>query len=307
MGKDVNKMAWISEETLLRLYGSSVSERRLELITETLWGEKMTLETLSSFVEDTRRQVEEWKNRWLDEEYPYVYLIRGQLRRRGAGKVWKVPVLVALGVNTGGFREIIGFCKGGDGGAAGWLAFFRNLESRGLSGAKLFISDDYPGLSEACRQVFPKVKLQRCLVDFSLGMFKLVPTENVKAVVEILSEVYAQADKTSALMEAKRAAAKLQGMNLQKARQLLEKSTEEILAYMSFPEDHRKRLRTDNALERAMLVTLRRNAKPDYFPDDDMAVLSICVGLRHYCNKNWNKRYMNMTKATNEVYLSSVS
>ena len=305
--EDVDKMAWISEETLFRLYGSGVTERRLELITGTLWGEKMTLEALNSFVETTCRQVDEWRNRRLDGEYPYVYLIKGQLRRRSEGKLWKVPVLLAVGVDSGGYRDIIGFSKGGGGDAADWLAFVRHLESRGLSGVKLFVSDYYPGLSEALGQCFPGARLQRCLVDFSLAMFKLVPSSDISAVVEMLSNIYTREDETSAFRAAKTAVDKLKGMNLPKARQLLETNIGEILAYTSFPEEHRNRLRTDNPLERAMLATLRRYGKADAFPDDDMEAMAICVGLRYYSNKHWTKRYMNMAKTVDALCLSSVS
>jgi hypothetical protein len=101
--------------------------------------------------------IEAWRNRPIEGEHPYVYLDGIVLKRSWAGEVRNVSLLVAIGVNSEGYREILGICEGAKEDKAGWGAFLRHLKERGLAGVRLIISDACLGLSESAAEVFPKL------------------------------------------------------------------------------------------------------------------------------------------------------
>jgi transposase-like protein len=134
------------EEALIEMYLAGVSVRRVEDITEVLWGAKVSPGTISELNKKVYVRVEEWRNRPLKCEYPYVHLDGIYLKRNWGGSIENVAVLVALGVNEEGNREIIGACEGGKEDTESWLNFLRHLKQRGLRGTRLFIGDKCLGL-----------------------------------------------------------------------------------------------------------------------------------------------------------------
>ena len=111
-------------------------------------------------------QIEEWRNRKLEVEYPYVYLDGIYLKKNWGGTIENIAILVALGVNSAGNREIIGAAEGGKEDKESWLKFLRSLKARGLSGTRVMVGDKCLGLVEAIREVFPDTEYQRCIVHF---------------------------------------------------------------------------------------------------------------------------------------------
>src|SRR5262245_30316114 len=106
--------------------------------------------------------IEAWRNRPIESEHPYVYLDGIVLKRSRAGEVRNVSLLVAIGVNSAGFREILGICEGAKEDKAGWSAFLTHLKERGLSGVRMIISDACRGLAESAAEFFPDAAWQRC-------------------------------------------------------------------------------------------------------------------------------------------------
>src|ERR1700757_3883132 len=134
------------EEALVEMYLAGVSVRRVEDITEALWGTKVSASTVSELNQKVYGQIEAWRNRPIDGEHPYVYLDGIWLKRSWGGEVKNVAVLVAIGVNADGHREILGVCEGGKEDAASWRLFLRHLKQRGLRGVQLLVSDKCLGL-----------------------------------------------------------------------------------------------------------------------------------------------------------------
>ena len=122
------------EEALIEMYLAGVSVRRVEDITEALWGTRVSPSTVSELNKKIYGTIEAWRNRPIEGEHPYVYLDGIVLKRSWAGEVRNVSLLVAIGVNGEGYREILGICEGAKEDKAGWSGFLKHLKERGLDG-----------------------------------------------------------------------------------------------------------------------------------------------------------------------------
>ena len=283
------------EEALIEMYLAGVSVRRVEDITEALWGTKVSPGTVSELNKKAYVNIEQWRNRPLTRKYPYIYLDGIYLKRNWGGEYENVSVLVALAVNEDGYRKIIGACEGAKEDTASWLNFLRHLKVRGLSQAQLFVGDKCLGLVEALGECFPEAKYQRCVVHFYRNMFSVTPHGKMKEVASMLKAIHAQEDKTSAREKAQAIIAKLREMKLKEAAEKLEKGIEETLTYMDFPREHWTRIRTNNGIERIMLEIRRRTRVVGAFPDGNSALMLVCARLRHVSASKWGeKRYLTM-------------
>ena len=144
------------EEALIEMYLAGVSVRRVEDITEALWGTRVSPSTVSDLNKKIYGTIEAWRNRPIEGEHPYVYLDGIVLKRSWAGEVRNVSLLVAIAVNGEGYRDILGICEGAKEDKAGWSGFLKHLKARGLKGVRLIISDACIGLSRASRSSSPK-------------------------------------------------------------------------------------------------------------------------------------------------------
>jgi len=137
------------EEALVEMYLAGVSVRRVEDITEALWGTRVSSGTVSRLNQKIYRHIEAWRNREIVGDFPYVYLDGVILKRSWSGEIKNVSVLVAIGVGADGFRQILGVAEGEKEDLEGWRGFLRHLKDRGLKGVRLIISDACRGLIEA--------------------------------------------------------------------------------------------------------------------------------------------------------------
>ncbi|OUO38808.1 IS256 family transposase, partial [Flavonifractor sp. An306] len=155
------------EEALIEMYLAGVSVRRVEDITEALWGSKVSPSTISELNKKAYVRIEDWRNRPLQGgRYPYVYVDGIYLRRNWGGEFENVAILVAIAVNEDGYREVLGAAEGMKEDKASWVSFFQWLRGRGLDGVKLVVGDKCLGMLEAVGEVFPEAKYQRCTVHF---------------------------------------------------------------------------------------------------------------------------------------------
>src|SRR6516165_667241 len=154
------------EEALIEMYLAGVSVRRVEDITEALWGTRVSPSTVSDLNKKIYGTIEAWRNRPIEGEHPYVYLDGILLKRSWAGEVRNVSLLVAIGVNESGYREILGICEGAKEDKSGWSEFLKHLKERGLKGIRLITSDACIGLAESAAEFFPDAAWQRCVVHW---------------------------------------------------------------------------------------------------------------------------------------------
>ena len=203
-------------------------------------------------------RIEEWRTASLEDEHPYVYLDGIWLKRTWGGEVKNVSVLVAIGVNRDGFRDILGVAEGGREDAEGWRNFLRYLKGRGLKGVRLVVSDKCLGLVETLGEFFPEASWQRCVVHFYRNVMSAVPHDKVKEVMSAVKAIHASEDRSAAREKAVAVALKLERMKLSKAARILCDGVDETLAYYSFPREHWRSLRTNNPLERLNKEIRRR-------------------------------------------------
>lgn len=283
------------EESLIEMYIAGVSVRRVEDITQALWGTRVSPQTVSNLNKKIYGRIDEWRTRKLEDEYPYVYLDGIWLKRSWGGEVKNVSVLVALGVNKLGYREIIGIAEGAKEDKASWSGFLRSLKERGLTGVKLIISDKSLGLVESIPDFYPESKWQRCAVHFYRDIMKSVPKHKVSEVMRLVKTMHAQEGIKSALQKAAQVVQKLQEMKLSKAAKIVDSGADETFSYYSFPPQHWQHIRTNNLLERLNKEIRRRTRVVGSFPDAESAIMLIAARLRHIMGSKWGAvRYMNM-------------
>jgi putative transposase len=295
------------EEALIEMYLAGVSVRRVEDITEALWGTRVSPSTVSELNQKIYVHIDAWRNRPLDREHPYVALDGIWLKRSWGGQVENVAVLVAIGVGTDGYREILGVCEGTKEDKESWRNFLRHLKERGLRGVRLIVSDKCLGLVEALGEFYPEAKWQRCMVHWYRNVFSEVPKAKVKVVAAMLKAIHAQEDRPAALRKAKDVAEKLEAMKLSKAAKVVRDGVEETLSYMAFPTEHWRQIRTNNPMERIMREIRRRTRVVGAFPDGRSALMLVAARLRHIAGTRWGtKRYLDMDRLREQEQAESI-
>lgn len=285
------------EEALLEMYYAGVSMRRVEDITEALWGTRVSPSTVSELNQKVAGQIEAWRNQPIAGRHAYVFLDGIWLKRSWGGEVRNVSVLVAIGVNQDGYREVLGVTEGTKEDKASWQNFLRHLKERGLQGVKLFIGDKCLGLVESLGEFYPEAAYQRCAVHFYRNVWSLVPSTKVRPVAAMLKAIHASEDRAAARAKVLQVVAKLHELKLPAAATLVQDHIEETFSYYAFPSEHQRSLRTNNPLERIMREIRRRTRVVGAFPDGNSALLLVSARLRHIAGKTWGaKRYMDMSR-----------
>ena len=284
------------EEALIEMYLAGVSVRRIEDITEALWGSKVSPGTISNLNKKVYEHIEVWRNRHLhSEQYPYVFIDGIYLKRSWGGEFENVAILVAIAVNQDGYREVIGAADGMKEDKESWKSFLVSLRNRGLKGVQLVVGNKCQAMCDSVTEVFPEAKYQRCSVHFFRNIFSVVPRKHGKEVGRMLKAIHAQEDKAAALEKSERVAEKLRSMKLNKAADKLLDGVAETLKYMDFPEEHWKKIRTNNIIERLNREIRRRTRVIGTFPDGESALMLVCARLRHVVGTQWgSKKYMDM-------------
>jgi transposase-like protein len=277
------------------MYLAGVSVRRVEDITEALWGTKVSAGTVSRLNQKVYGKIDDWRNRPIEGEHPYVFFDGIYLKRSWGGEVRNIAILVAIGVNSEGFTDILGVCEGAREDKESWRGFLRHLKERGLTGCRLFVSDKCLGLKEAIPEFYPNVEWQWCTVHFYRNIFSKVPNVKMREVADMLKAIHAQESREAALEKAKSVVQKLRDMKLPGAAKIVDESVHETLSYYSFPSQHWKRIRTNNRLERLMKEIRRRTRVVGAFPDGQSALMLAAARLRYVASRSWSSRvYLNM-------------
>ena len=285
------------EEALMEMYLAGVSVRRVEDITEALWGTRVSPSTVSELNQQLYERIEAWRNQPITGRFAYVYLDGIWLKRSWGGEVKNVAVLVAIGVDQDGYRQILGVVEGAKEDAESWRQFLRHLKERGLSGVELVTSDKCLGLVEVLGEFYPEALWQRCMVHWFRNVLSVIPTSKAREVVAMLKAIHAQEDREAAEKKAVDVVAKLHEMKLSKAAKIVDDGVGETLSYMAFPREHWTRIRTNNPLERIMREIRRRTRVVGAFPDGNSALMLVAARLRYMAGTRWGTRkYLDMTR-----------
>jgi putative transposase len=252
---------------LQEAYVHGVSTRRVEDLVEALGITSMSKSQVSRMCADLDTEVEAFRTRSLAEEaHPYLWLDATYVKVRESGRVVSMAVLVATGVAMSGERRVLGLelAPGNDEGSA-WPAFVNSLVDRGLFGVRLVISDDHRGLVKTVHEQLLGAAWQRCRVHFTRNAQDLVSRSTRGMIATIVRSVFEQPDEATAREQLRRAVDGLTD-GFPKVAELLTAAETDLLTHFTFPETHRRQIRSTNPLERLNKEIKRRTAVVGIFP-----------------------------------------
>jgi len=253
-------------------YLLGVSTRRMEKLVETLGITRLSKSQVSVMAKDLDEQVEAFRTRPLDAG-PYTFLAADALvlKVREAKRTVNVHALLAVGVNADGHREILGLHVTSAEDGAGWLAFFRDLTARGLSGVKLVTSDAHRGLVEAIGATLPGAAWQRCRTHYAANLMSATPKSQWGWVKAMLHSVYDQPDADAVHAQFDRVVEAL-GEKLPTVAEHLDSARADILAFTAFPKEIWRQIWSNNPQERLNREIRRRTDVVGIFPARDSLI-----------------------------------
>ena len=247
-------------------YVQGVSTRSVESLVEAMGARGMSKSEVSRMASVLDEQVEEFRQRPLGERaMPYVWFDALYVKVREGGRVVSRAVLVAIGVNEDGEREVLGVNVAEKELESSWREFMRDLVTRGLRGVQLAISDAHEGLRQAIRAVFNGVSWQRCYVHFIRNVLETVPKSAQGFVAAALRNVFQQTSVEHAREAMGKAITAMQE-KWPKAARVAENAEDDVLAYFAFPQAHWRQIRSTNPLERLNKELRRRVRVVGIFP-----------------------------------------
>ncbi len=219
------------EEAMIEMYLAGVPTRRIEDVSEILWGSSVSAATVSNPNEKAFAPVEGWRNRPPGRAHPCVYVDGIYLKRSWGGAYENVAVMVAIGVNDDGYREVIGAAEGFTESSECWRDFLSWLRSRGLHGVRMVVGDKASGMVGSIAEVFPDAAYQRCTVHFYRNVLARVPKSRRAAVAAMLKATHAMESREAAEAKALAVADELEGMRLGEAARVVRAGYAETLTY----------------------------------------------------------------------------
>lgn len=284
------------EEAMIEMRLAGVSTRRTEDVSETLWGSSVSAATVSNLNEKAFEAVEAWRNRPLERAYPYACVDGIYLKRSWGGSYENVAVMVAIGVNDDGYREVIGAAEGFTESAECWREFLSWLESRGLRGVRMLTGDKAAGMVGSIAEVFPDAAYQRRTVHFYRNVLARVPKSKRPMVAAMLKAIHAMESREASEAKALEVADQLEGSKLAEAARVVREGYAEALTYTKFPREHWRRIRTNNAIERLNREIRRRTRVVGTFPDGNSALMLVTARLKYVAESEWgSRRYLDVT------------
>jgi len=254
-------------------YLLGVSTRRMDKLVQSLGITTLSKSQVSVMAKDLDAHVEEFRTRRLDDTGPFTFVAADALvlKVREGGRVVSVHGLVATGVNADGHREILGVQVTTSEDGAGWLAFFRDLTARGLSGVKLVTSDAHAGLTAAIAATLPGASWQRCRTHYAANLMSATPKTSWGWVKALLHSIYDQPDADAVHAQFDRVVDAL-AEKLPKVAEHLEGARADILAFTAFPKEIWRQIWSNNPNERLNREIRRRTDVVGIFPDRDSII-----------------------------------
>jgi putative transposase len=274
-------------------YVHGISTRSVDDLVKAMGMTGISKSQVSRLCEEIDERVNAFLARPIEGEWPYLWIDATYLKTREAGRIVSTAVILAVGVNSDGRREVLGIATGASEAEPFWTAFLRSLADRGLRGVKLVIADDHKGLRAAATRVF-HASLQRCRVHWMRNAMAHLAPKQRPAVVAMLKTIFAQEDAEAAREQWASVADALRE-RCPKLVELMDRSREEVLVYMSFPREHWGQIASTNPLERLNGEIKRRADVVGIFPND-RAVIRLVGALMLEQNDEWavSRRYMSL-------------
>ncbi|MEW6568917.1 MAG: IS256 family transposase [Chloroflexota bacterium] len=264
-----------SEKALLAVvqsaYVQGVSTRKVDDLLRALGLTGIDRSKVSRICKELDEVVEAFRNRPLEGSYPYLWLDALYLKVRQDHRIVNQALIVAIGVRETGEREILGLALGPSEEYAFWMDFLRSLSRRGLHGVQLVTSDAHEGLKAAIQQVLAGATWQRCRVHFMRNVLAHIPKASKSVVAAALRTIFAQPDREAARQQLAEVVNAMRP-RWPKAAHVVAEGEDDVLAYMTFPEEHWTRIYSTNPLERVNKEIKRRTNVVGVFPDESSVI-----------------------------------
>ena len=277
-------------------YVRGVSTRRVEGLVEALGISSLSKSQVSEMAKSLDEMVGDFRNRPLDcGPYTYVWADALTMKVREGGRIVNIACLVAVGVNAVGNREILGIDLATAEDGAGWIAFFRSLVARGLSGTQLIISDDHTGLVNAVASVLPGASWQRCRTHYMRNLLTRVPKSSQTMAAAMVRTVFTQPTPKDVDAQHRRVVEHLHQVGLVDAAEHLDAAAGEILVFTGFPKAHWKQIWTNNPQERLNKEIRKRTNVVGIFPTRG-SIIRLVGALLAEQHDEWAiaRRYMSL-------------
>jgi transposase-like protein len=275
-------------------YVQGISTRSVDDLVKALGMSGISKSQVSRLCEEIDDKVKAFLDRPIEGDWPYLWVDATYVKVRQAGRIVSVAVIVAVGVNTDGRREVLGMDIGPSEAETFWTAFLRKLARRGLRGVKLVVSDAHEGLKAAVAKVLTAT-WQRCRVHFMRNALAHAGRSGRRVVSAFIATAFAQDDAEAASAQWRRVADQLRP-KVPKLAALMDEAEPDVLAYMSFPPQHRTKLHSTNPMERLNGEIKRRTEVVGIFPNEASIVRLVGAILLEQ-NDEWavqRARYMTL-------------
>lgn len=292
------------EEALIDMYLAGVSTRQVDDVSQLLWGDRMPSQTLSDKLKKVYADIDEWRGRPLEQDYPYLFMDGVWHKRCWGGSVENVSILVAVGVGMDGRREVLSVAEGMKEDSESWREFIKGMLARGLKGVRLVTGDRCAGLVAAVNELLPGALYQRCMVHFERNILAKVNPKNRDWAADALKAIFSMESRDKALEKAESVAKDMEARKLREAAKCLREGIGETTTYLldDYPREHRRRIRTNNMIERLNREIRRRTRVVGSFPDGRSALMLICARVRYVTSSEWStRRYLDMSRLGENV------
>jgi putative transposase len=275
-------------------YVHGVSTRSADNLVKAMGMTGISKSQVSRLCAEIDDKIEAFLNRPLEGDWPYLWLDATYVKVRANGRIVSVAVIVAVAVNSDGRREVLGMTIGASEAETFWTEFLRKLARRGLRGVKLVISDAHEGLKAAVAKVL-HASWQRCRVHFMRNVLAHAGKQGRRVVAAFIATAFAQEDAEMARAQWRQVADQLRP-KVAKLAALMDQAEADVLAFMSFPKDHRPKIHSTNPLERLNGEIKRRTDVVGIFPNED-AITRLVGAILLEQNDEWavqRARYMTL-------------
>jgi putative transposase len=275
-------------------YIQGISTRSVDDLVKALGMSGISKSQVSRLCEEIDERVKAFLERPIEGDWPYLWIDATYVKVRQNGRIVSVAVIVAVGVNGDGRREVLGMDIGPSEAETFWTAFLRKLARRGLRGVKLVVSDAHEGLKAAVAKVL-SATWQRCRVHFMRNALAHAGKSGRRVVSAFIATAFAQNDAEAAKAQWRRVADQLRP-KVPKLAALMDEAEADVLAYMSFPAQHRAKLHSTNPLERLNGEIKRRTEVVGIFPNE-AAITRLVGAILLEQNDEWavqRARYMTL-------------
>jgi putative transposase len=279
---------------LAEMYVQGVSTRKVKAITEELCGHEFSASAISDINKTLDSSLKAFAERRLEEDFAYLILDARYERVREAGVIVSQAVLIAIGIDWDGRRQILGVELANRESRSSWKEFLVDLKARGLAGVELVVSDDHAGLTAAIREVLPEAAWQRCYVHFLRNALDHLPRKADDDCLQELRWMYDRRDLAEVRRDLAHWLARWQA-KYPKLTAWVEDNIEETLTFYRLPLAHHKHLKSTNMLERLNQEIKRRTQVVRIFPNGE-SCLRLVRALAVETHENWLEaiRYLNM-------------